>query len=91
MLTINTARSEMLQDCASEPKVQGGKIQKLKNIFQNCESKEDCEKSKTMGILRGQNSCLAVPTNKMQDTNDSAINVIGGDFVSRADGTIGTG
>ena len=39
-----------------------------------------------MGILRGQNSCLAVPTNKMQDTIKSASQVIGGDFVAKADG-----
>ena len=83
----NTARSEMHEVRASQPQVQGGKVQNLMNIFQNCENKIDCEASKAMGKMRGQSSCLAVTTNKMQDTSHYASDVIGGDFKAKADGT----
>ena len=72
---------------SSQPQVQGGKVQKLRNIFQNCENKLNCEASKSMGKMRGQSSCLAVSTNKMQDTNHYASHGIGGDFTAKADGT----
>ena len=87
ILKRNTARSEMHDVRASQPQVQGGNVQKIMNIFQNGENKLDCEAIKAMGKMRGQSSCLAVTTNKMQDTSHYASDVIGGDFKAKADGT----
>ena len=87
ILKRNTVRSEMHEVRASQPQVQGGKVQNLMNIFQNCENKIDCEASKSMGKTRGQSSCLAVATNKMQYTNHCTSHLIGGDFRAKADGT----
>ena len=83
----NTARSEMHEVRASQPQVQGGKVQNLMNIFQNCENKIDCEASKAKGKTRGQSSCLAVATNKIEDTNHCTSHLIEGDFRAKADGT----
>ena len=75
-------RNEMHGGRASHPQVQGGKVQQLKNIFQNSKSKE----YSVLENVRGQNSCLAVPTNRMQDnisTASQSHHAIGGNIEAK--------
>ena len=78
---MQLTRNEMQEGRASLIQVPGGKVKKLRNIFQKTSSKEDI----VHGNVRGQSSCLASLANRKPSNISNSLNAIGGDYEAKGE------
>ena len=78
---MQLTRNEMQKGRASLIQVPGGKVKKLRNIFQKTSSKEDI----VHGNVRGQSSCLASLANRKPSNISNSLNAIGGDYEAKGE------